>query len=72
MAVDNQFQDHNTGVTSVWHLIALTILLVVLVVNATWLLEISERGSPCAVNGPGNVVMFWLPLACPSLLRASD
>ncbi|MFY9984106.1 MAG: hypothetical protein WAK31_05080 [Chthoniobacterales bacterium] len=51
-----------------WRLIALTTLLVVLIVNATWLLEISGRGSQLACQwGLGIWLHFcflWLVLLC--------
>jgi hypothetical protein len=51
-----------------WHLIALTTLLVVLVVNATWLLEISGRGSQLARQWDLGIWLhfcfLWLVLLC--------
>jgi hypothetical protein len=51
-----------------WHLIALTTLLVVLVVNARWLLEISGRGSQLARQWDLGIWLhfcfLWLVLLC--------
>jgi hypothetical protein len=53
-----------------WHLVVLGTLLVVLIMNATWLLEIAGRGSKRARQwGLGNCLWFCFPMACPCLLR---
>jgi hypothetical protein len=51
-----------------WHLIALTTLPVVLILNVTWLLDISARGSPLARQWASGICLLfcclWLVLLC--------